>query len=104
MSIILLAAAALAQHSGHHAPPAPAAQAAPAVKAAGLTIDGSKIADLLANPAAKAIVDKHIPGFSSHPSIGMAGQMTLKGVQKYAQGQITDDHLKMIAAELAALK
>ncbi len=105
MSFIVLAAAFVAQHTGHHAPAAqPAAPAAAAVtKAAGLTIDGTPIADLLANPAAKAIVDKHLPGFSSHPSIGMAGRLTLKGVQQYAQGQITDAHLKMIADELAAL-
>jgi len=114
MSLFVLAAALMAQHTGHHAPAAqpgaqpgaqPATQppTATAAKSAGLTIDGTPIAELLANPAAKAIVEKHLPGFSSHPSIGMAGRLTLKGVQQYAQGQITDDHLKMIAQELAAL-
>jgi len=103
MTFIVLAAAFMAQHTGHHAPqPAPAATTSPA-GAAKFTIDATPIADLLADAAAKAIIEKHLPGFSSHPSIGMAGRMTLKGVQQYAQGRITDDHLKMIAEELAAL-
>jgi len=93
MTFIVLAAALLAQHSGPHAPqpaatPAPAATAASAAK---FTIDATPISDLLADAAAKAIIEKHLPGFSSHPSIGIAGRMTLKGVQRFAQERITDE-------------
>ena len=36
-----------------------------------LTVD-SKIGELLADEKAKAILDKHLPGFSTNPQIGMA--------------------------------
>jgi len=39
-----------------------------------LTLD-SKIADLLANPKAKAILDKYLPGFSTNPQMAMAKGM-----------------------------
>ena len=93
-------APAASAHAGHagHAGHAPAAQAAARLSTANTTI-----ADLLANPAAKAIVDKHIPGLSAHPQLQMAARMTLRAVIPYSQGMVTAAHLDMIDAELAAL-
>ena len=108
MSILIAAAAVLlaqpaaapaAPHAGHGAHAAPAAPAA----AQRLSVNSTRIADLMANAAAKAVVDRHLPGFSAHPMIGQAGALTLKGVQGFSQGAITDAHLQAIEADLAAL-
>lgn len=61
------------------------------------------IGDLLVDPAARAIVDKHIPGFSENPSIGMAGGMTLRAIQPMAGDQLTEKVLTNIDADLAKL-
>lgn len=110
MTILFLAAAALAQptpapaadpHAGHGAhQPAPAT---PSAAARGWSVDTSTVAQLMANPAAKAVIDRHLPGFSTHPMIGQAGPMTLRQIQAFAQGQITDAHLTAIQTDLAAL-
>ena len=61
------------------------------------------IGTLLDNPAARAIVDKHIPGFSNGDQIDMARAMTLKSVQQFAPDAISDQALADIDAELAKL-
>ena len=99
--LFAVAAPALAQdHSAHagHAMPAPAAAAA-----AKLTID-SPIEALMANPAAKAAVEAQMPGVEGHPAYGQFKAMSLKQVQPFSQGMITDDMLAKIAAALADLK
>jgi hypothetical protein len=103
MILLAFAAATLAQPAP--APAHPANHAVPAAPAASarLSVATSKIADLLANPAAKAAIETVLPGFSAHPQIGMAGQFTLKAIQAMTQGQITDAHLEAIDKALAAL-
>jgi hypothetical protein len=64
-----------------------------------LTID-SKIGELMANPKAKAILEKHIPGISTNPQMGMAKSMTLKAVAPMSGGMINDAKLKAIDADL----
>ena len=83
------------------AAPAPAAAAAPT---AAYTTNDTTIGTLLADPAAKAIVDKHIPGLSENPSIAMASGATLRAIQPMAGDKITDQALYAIDAELKALK
>jgi hypothetical protein len=104
MILLAFAAATVAQPTV--TPAHPAQHAAPAPAAAGATrfsVTTTKIADLLANPAAKAAIESVLPGFSAHPQIGMAGQFTLKGIQPMAGGTITDAHLEAIDKALAAL-
>lgn len=107
MTILFLAAAALAQptppaanphagHAGHATPATPAAAQA-------WSVETTTVAQLMANPAAKAVIDRHLPGFSAHPMIGQAGPMTLRQIQGFTQGQITNAHLTAIQADLAAL-
>ncbi len=86
-------------HAGHHAGHAPAAPTA----AARYSTAATTIADLLANPVAKAVIEKHLPGFSAHPMIGRAGPLTLRAIQQFTQGQISNAHLDTIDTELAAL-
>lgn len=86
---------------------APAAPAAPVAAkpgaAAKLTVD-SPIEALIADPAAKAVVEGVIPGLSSHPSYDQFKAMSLTQVQPYSGGAITDEIIAKVVAGLAALK
>ena len=61
------------------------------------------IGTLLDDPAARAVVDKHIPGFSTGDQIDMARSLTLKAIQQYAPDRFTDQALAEIDADLAKL-
>ena len=63
----------------------------------------TKIGSLLADPAAKAVIDKYFPGVSSDKRIAMAKAMTLRTVQKFAPDMFTDAALDAADAELAQL-
>ena len=60
----------------------------------------SKIGDILANPKGKAVMDKHLPGFSANPQMAMAKGMSLKMVAPMSGGKITPAILKAIDEEL----
>ncbi|MBA4792466.1 hypothetical protein [Phenylobacterium sp.] len=78
--------------------------AASAVVAQGpLSVESSSVAELMANAKAKAVLEKHLPGISEHPSYNMFKGMTLVQLKPMSGGQITDDTLKAIKAELSAL-
>ena len=61
------------------------------------------VGTLLDDPAAKAILDKYIPGFTTNEQVDQARGMTLKEVQQYAPDSITDEVLAKIDAEFAKL-
>jgi hypothetical protein len=63
----------------------------------------STLKQVLADPQAKAVLEKHFPGFSSHPLIGMAMGMSLKAVAGFPQAGISPDKLKAILDDLAKL-
>lgn len=100
--IVALAAAALPA-SAIAAEPARPEAAAPAAKPKYSTAE-TDIGTLLDDPAAKAIIDKYIPGMTSNEQIEMARSMTLKAVQTYAPEDVTDERLAQIDADLAKLK
>jgi hypothetical protein len=75
-----------------------AAAAAPAYSTA-----DTDIGTLIDTAETKAIVDKHMPGFSGNPQIAMARSMTLKQIQGFSGDQITDAKLAAIDADLAKL-
>jgi para-nitrobenzyl esterase len=88
------------------APVAVAAQPAgtpPATPAKTYSVEDSTIGDLLDDPAAKAVLDKDLPGFASNPQIDMARSMTLKQIQQYAADQLTDAKLAVVQADLNKL-
>ena len=60
----------------------------------------STVKELLANEAAKAVLERLLPGFSSHPQLAMAKGMPLATVAKFSQGLITDALLQQIDAAL----
>ncbi len=63
----------------------------------------STLGELLADEEAKTILEKHIPGSTSHPQIGQVMNMTLKQAASHSQGQVTDETLKAIAEDLSKL-
>lgn len=82
---------------------ASALAAAPAATAAHYSTDTTTIGELLADPAAKAAVEKHIPGMLSNDQIEMAKDMTLKQIQQYSPDTVTDKALGDIDAEFAKM-
>ena len=99
MKFLFTAAALLATPLAASAQTAPAPAPAAAAK---LTIDSS-IETIAANPKGKAILDAQFPGMLAHESYPMFKAMSLKQVQPYAQGRITDEQVAKVAAELAKL-
>ncbi|MFM2371839.1 MAG: hypothetical protein RIS85_1561 [Pseudomonadota bacterium] len=85
------------------AKPATAQAEAPAAKPKYTSAD-TDIGTLLDDPAAKAIIDKYIPGMTSNEQIEMARSMTLRAIQPYASEDVTEERLIKIDAELAKLK
>lgn len=63
----------------------------------------SPIEALLADPATKAVVEKHLPGMDKHPAYGQFKAMSLRQVAPYSQGHITDEKIAAIDADLKAL-
>jgi len=85
-------------------PAAPAAQPAAAQPAAAhYTTADTDIGTILDTPALRAIVDKHIPGFSTQDQIDMARSMTLKAIQQYGPDKYTDKVLAEIDTDFAAV-
>ena len=63
----------------------------------------STLQDLLADAQARAILEKHLPGASSHPDLPTAMNMTLLQISYYpeaVQAGLTQEKLLAIDAEL----
>jgi len=95
-TVALPAAAPDMEHSQHAAATTPAA-------ASRLSLE-TPIETIAADPAGKAALEGGLPGITSHPSYDMFKAMTLKDLQPMSGGQITDETLAKIAAELAKIK
>lgn len=76
---------------------------APAPAATGLSVENTDLGTLLDNPAAKAILAKHIPDVVNNEQIDMGRSMTLRQLQQYAADSLTDDALTKIQADLDKL-
>lgn len=87
--------------------PAPAfAQTAPASSATTASTstkhystDETEIGTLLDDPAARALLDKHIPDMTKSDQVDMARSMTLKSIQQYSPDVITDKVLAALDAD-----
>jgi hypothetical protein len=96
---VLLAAACVTL-----APCAAAAERAPPPAAAsGYSTATTPIAVLLGDPAARAVLDSRLPGFSSNGQVEMVRGMTLQAIKPFAPGQFSDELLAKIDADLAKL-
>jgi len=95
LALTLMAASpALAQTA-----PAPAA----AVAAAPAFSADTPLEAVVADPAAKAVLDKDLPNLSKHPAFDQFKAMSLRQLQPYAEGKITDADIAKVDAELKAL-
>lgn len=65
-----------------------------------LSIYRTSIGDLLQNATAKAVIDKHLPGFTQSGALTAARSLTLKEMQSYAPAVLTDERLMAIEDEL----
>ena len=69
------------------------------------TLD-TTLGDLLDNPQAKAVVDKHLPGLSTNPMIAMGRGMSINSLlalPQAAQFGITREKVEDILAEINKL-
>ncbi|MDB5675353.1 MAG: hypothetical protein JWM65_2335 [Sphingomonas bacterium] len=83
---------------------APAAAPTPApATAAKFSID-TPVQDLYADPAAKAVMDKHLPGLTALPQYDMIKAISLRQLQPYSDGKLTDQLLAAVDADLANIK
>lgn len=80
---------------------APAASAPDA--AAHYSTGATTIGEILADPAAKAVVDRHVPGMLASDQIEMAREMTLKTLQQFAPDNLSDKVLADIDADFAKM-
>ena len=79
-----------------------ATPAASSATAAGLTLD-TPIADIAAAPAGKAVLDKQLPGLLAHPAYEAFKGFSLKALQPYSNGLITDERLAAVDTDLKAI-
>jgi hypothetical protein len=93
LSASILSVPALAQAPAHPAADAPAHY----------STSDTDVGTLLDDPAARAIVDKYIPGFSSGEQVDMARSLTLRSLQQYAPDRMSDAILAQIDNDLAKL-
>ncbi len=63
----------------------------------------STLGDLLDNDASKDVLEKHLPGISTHPQIAMGRGFPLKVVASFSGGLITDEALDKVDADLKTL-
>lgn len=107
MKIVISAAAAVAcllpTLASAQTAPAAGAPAAAAPAAAKFNLD-TPIETLAADPKAKAVLDADLPNLVSHPSYEDFKMLSLRAVQPFSQGKLTDELLKKVETDLAAIK
>lgn len=86
-------------------PGVPAAQPAPASTAstAKFNLD-TPIETIVADPAGKAVIDADIPPLTTHPAYDQFKTMSLRALQPLSNGALTDEQLKKVETDLAAIK
>jgi len=104
MKLHLMIGAALLVPTVALAQTAPAAPAADAAKPAAKFNLDTPIGELLANEAAKAVLDKELPGLTQLPQLEMIKGLGLKQLQPYSDGKLTDELLAKTETSLAAIK
>jgi hypothetical protein len=102
--VVALAVATATLSPAAMAQTAPAAPAAtPAASTAKFNLD-TPIEALLADEKAKAVLDTDIPGMSAHPALDQFKAMSLRAVQPFSNGALTDEMLKKVETDLAAIQ
>ncbi|MDP9381800.1 MAG: fibronectin type III-like domain-contianing protein [Chloroflexota bacterium] len=68
-----------------------------------LSVDTS-LRELLADNDARAVIERHLPGFAERPQLGMAMGFTLTQMSALAPDQFPDEALRAIARDLEVLR
>ena len=97
-----VSAHAAAENKAEPQTAAATAAVAPAVTAAVLSLD-TPIAEIAAAPAGKAVLDTQLPGLLAHPAYETFKAFSLKALQPYSNGLITDERLAAVEAGLKAI-
>lgn len=98
VAMMVVAVPAAAQTTS--APVAPAPATTPAAK---FTLD-SPIEMIVADPAGKAVIDKDLPGTTTHPMYDQFKTMSLNQVAPMAADKMTPVLMAKVQADLAAVK
>lgn len=69
-----------------------------------VSIDATPIEVLEADADARALVIKHLGALFDHAAYPMIKSMTLKAIQPFSQGAITDEKLAALQADLDTLQ
>jgi len=104
MKLHLMLGAALLVPAVAVAQTAPAPAAADAAKPAAKFNLDTPIGELLVNEAAKGVLDKELPGLTQLPQLEMIKGLSLKQLQPYSDGKLTDELLAKTETSLAAIK
>ena len=70
------------------------------------TLD-TKVGEILKDTHAVEVLERHVPGISKNPMLGMAGGMSLKSILAMPQAKeagITEDMVNKVLAEINARK
>ena len=70
---------------------------------AALSAEKTPIADLAASPESKAALEKNFPGITAHEAYEQFKGMSLKEVQPMSGGQVIDEQIKALQADLDKL-
>ena len=63
----------------------------------------TRLRELLADPRAVAILERHRPGATTHPDLPSALDMTLREISWYPEAGLTPAAFQAILADLATL-
>ena len=63
----------------------------------------STVRQILMDERAKAVLEKHLPGASTHPQIDQAMYMTLREVAMYPEANLSTEKLNALVADLEKL-
>jgi hypothetical protein len=84
-------------------PVAPKASAPLPAAAAKFTLD-TPIETIVADPAGKAVIDKDLPGTTTHPMYEQFKGMSLNQVAPMAPDKLTAEALSKVAGDLSTIK
>ena len=77
---------------------------APATAPAKVALDAdAPIETIAANPAGKAVLEKEMPNLLSHPAYEQIKALSLRQLQPYSGGAVTDEAIAKVDAALKAL-
>lgn len=101
-ALALGATSAAAMQAQPTTPAAPAESTTPTAPAARFSLD-TPIEVLAADPGALEVLEANLPGITSHPAYPQFKSLSLRQVQPFSQGFITDEIMTRIGTALAAL-